>query len=89
MHGVTVEKRNITKLFRRKHEKMITESQKKATYKYIKNNYASLTIKYPKAKAERLRLVAAANGDSVRSIILNAINEYLAAHDQGGSELEN
>lgn len=84
-----MKKRNTTKLLTGGLQKMLTDSRKKANDKYIKNHYTAFSFKIQNDKADKLKQAAVANGDSVRSILIKAVDDYLAAHDQGDSELEN
>lgn len=53
-----------------------TESQKQATYKYVKN-FDRIEIKLPKGSREKIREHAAERGESVNTFISRAITEAM------------
>lgn len=50
-------------------------SQNKATQKYIKNNYEEIKIRVPKGKKEQYKKLAARNGCSLNSFVVNLIEK--------------
>ena len=52
-----------------------SESQKKATMKYIKNNYDRVELKVAKGRKAELKAHAEKNGESLNSFINRAIDE--------------
>ena len=52
-----------------------SESQKKATMKYIKNNYDRVELKVAKDRKAELKAHAEKNGESLNSFINRAIDE--------------
>lgn len=57
---------------------MYSESQKKATMKYIKNNYDEIKIRVPKGKKEEYRQHAESMGTMLTPFIIQAIEEKIA-----------
>ena len=53
-----------------------TESQKQATYKYVKN-FDRIEIKLPKGSREKIREHAAELGESVNTFVSRAIAEAM------------
>jgi len=53
----------------------ITEAQKKATMKYMKNNYDRLEIKVTKGRKTDLQTHAATKGESLNGFVNRAIDE--------------
>lgn len=56
----------------------ISEAQKKATMKYMKNNYDRLEIKVPKGRKEAIQAAAQAQNESLNSFVTTAIDERMA-----------
>lgn len=53
---------------------MVTEAQKKATYKYEKNTYFKTLVRFPKELEEQIR---AAAGDSLNGFIVDCVKKQL------------
>ena len=52
-----------------------SEAQKRATMKYMKNNYDRIELKVVKGKKANLQSHAAARGESLNGFVNRAINE--------------
>lgn len=61
----------------------LTEAQRRANNKYIRDNMTVLGCKVRKDYAEQIRTAAAQNGDTVNAIIKRALDQYL-----GGAQNE-
>ena len=59
-----------------------SESQKRATMKYLKENYDSITIRVPKGQKDKIRNHAESMGETLTPFILRAIEETIA-RDKG------
>lgn len=56
----------------------LTESQRKANDKYIRDHYQRLPISYPKEFCEKVKQAAAESGESVAGYIRKAIEKRMA-----------
>ena len=56
----------------------ISEAQKKATMKYMKNNYDRLEIKVPKGRKQTIQDVASIQGESLNGFVTTAIDERIS-----------
>jgi predicted HicB family RNase H-like nuclease len=64
----------------------ITEAQKKATTKYVKNNYDRHVLTMPKGKKASLQAHAADNSESLNSFVNRAVDEAVERDKaKGGS----
>lgn len=54
-----------------------TESQKQATYKYVKN-FDRIEIRLPKGTRDKIRAHAESRGESVTAFVTRAISEAMA-----------
>ena len=54
-----------------------SEAQKRATIKWDKENYDRVYLTVPKGMKQRIEAVAKEHGMSIRSYILEAINEKM------------
>ena len=57
------------------HDMPITEAQKRATMKYMKNNYDRIELKVTKGKKATLQAHAAERGESLNGFVNRAIDE--------------
>ena len=55
----------------------VSESQKKAAEKYIKNNYDEIKVRVPKGEKETIQAHAVKMGESVNGFIQRAILEQM------------
>jgi len=55
----------------------LTESQRRANDKYIKEKYERLPVSYPKEFCEKVREVAAAKEESLAGYVRKAIEERM------------
>jgi len=56
----------------------VSEAQKKATMKYMKNNYDRVELKVPKGKKASLQAHADARGESLNGFVNRAIDNQVA-----------
>lgn len=54
-----------------------TQTQNKATQKYIKKHYDEIKLRVPKGDKERYKAAAAAGGLSMNQFVKNAIDEKI------------
>lgn len=54
-----------------------SEAQKKATMKYIKNNYDEIKIRVPKGKKDEYKSLAESRGTSLTQLIVSLLNEEM------------
>ena len=64
----------------------ITEAQKKATAKYVKNKYDRHVLTMPKGKKMDLQAHATEKGESLNGFVNRAINEALERDKYKGSD---
>lgn len=62
-----------------------TDSQKKATIKYLKDKTDSIQIRVPKGKKEKAKKFAESNGESLNAFINRLINEAMGEFDISAS----
>lgn len=62
-----------------------TDSQKKATIKYLKDKTDSIQIRVPKGKKEKARKFAESNGESLNAFINRLISEAMGESDTSAS----
>lgn len=62
-----------------------TDSQKKATIKYLKDKTDSIQIRVPKGKKEKARKFAENNGESLNAFINRLISEAMGESDTSAS----
>ena len=62
----------------------ITEAQKKATMKYMKNNYDRIELKVPKGKKSDLQAHAADRGESLNGFVNRAIDGQIERDKERG-----
>lgn len=66
-------------------ESKISKAQQKAVHKYVKNNYDRLEITVPKGRKAEMKEHAEANGESVNSFIVRAVNETMKRDTLGSA----
>jgi len=64
----------------------ISEAQKRATMKYMKNNYDRIELKVDKGKKAELQDHAAAQGESLNGFVNRAIDEAVDRDNMKGAE---
>lgn len=52
-----------------------TEAQNRATQKYIRNNYDTITVRVPKEKRELYKAHAESKGISLNKLIIDLLNK--------------
>lgn len=57
----------------------ITEAQKRATMKYMKNNYDRVELKVPKGKKVKIQEYASSKGESLNGFLNRIIDEVMEA----------
>ena len=55
----------------------ISEAQKRATMKYMRNNYDRVELKVPKGEKGNIQAYAAARGESLNGFVNRAIKEAI------------
>jgi len=55
----------------------VSEAQKKAVTKYVKEKYDRIVLTMPKGKRETIKEVAIANNESANAFILQAVDERI------------
>ena len=60
----------------------LTEAQRRANDKYIKENYQKLSISYPKEYCEAVKAAAKEAGESLAGYVKKAIDTRMEAEDQ-------
>lgn len=55
----------------------LTEAQRRANDKYIKENYQRLTISYPKEYCQRVKEAAKNAGDSLAGYVKRALDQQM------------
>ena len=55
----------------------ISEAQKRATIKYMKNNYDRLEIKVPKGRKDEIKAHAESRGESLNGYVVQAVEERM------------
>ena len=55
----------------------ISEAQKRATMKYMKNNYDRIELKVPKGEKEKMQSFAQQQGKSLNAFVNEAIKEKI------------
>lgn len=55
----------------------VSEAQKRATIKYMKNNYDDIKVRVPKGSKERWKSIAENNGVSLRQLIISSVEEKI------------
>lgn len=60
----------------------LTEAQRRANDKYIKENYQKLSISYPKEYCETVKAAAKEAGESLAGYVKKAIDTRMEAEDQ-------
>ncbi len=58
-----------------------TQAQNKATKKYLKAHYDSISIRVPKGKREEYKAAAIKRGMSLNAFIINAIEKAAAENE--------
>lgn len=64
----------------------LSETQRKANDKYIKENYQRLPISYPKEFCQLVREAAEANGESLAGFVKTAIMERMNRQSKKAGE---
>ena len=62
----------------------LSEAQRKANNKYIKENMTVLGCKVRKDKADKFKAMCKAAGTSPNAIFTTAMDQFMAEHDQAG-----
>lgn len=60
----------------------LTEAQRRANDKYIKENYQKLSISYPKEYCETVKAAAKSAGESLAGYVKKAIDTRMEAESQ-------
>ena len=55
----------------------VTEAQKKATTKYVKNNYDRHVLTMPKGRKAEIKAHAESKGESLNGYVVQAVNERM------------
>ncbi len=55
----------------------VSEAQKKASEKYVKNNYDEIKVRVPKGKKEIIQAHATQQNESTNAFINRAVNEAM------------
>ena len=55
----------------------VSEQQKKASEKYVKNNYDEIKVRVPKGKKEMIQNLATQQNESTNAFINRAVNEAM------------
>lgn len=55
----------------------VSEAQKKASEKYVKNNYDEIKVRVPKGKKEMIQNHATQQNESTNAFINRAVNEAM------------
>ncbi len=55
----------------------VSEAQRKASEKYVKNNYDEIKVRVPKGKKEIIQAHAAQQNESTNAFINRAVNEAM------------
>lgn len=64
---------------------MVSPAKRKSNNKWDKENMVVLSCKVRKEYADRVRACCAANGDTVNSILRDALDAYLEEKGEGGN----
>lgn len=64
---------------------MVSPAKRKSNNKWDKENMVVLSCKVRKEYADRVRACCAANGDTVNSILREALDAYLEEKGEGGN----
>lgn len=64
----------------------ISESQKKATAKYVKNNYDRIEFKAPKGRKAEIKAFANNQGESVNAFLNRITNEAMGIEETQSEE---
>lgn len=59
-----------------------SEAQNKATQKYIKNNYDTITVRVPKGMREKYNAHAESKNTSLSKLIIALLNKDIEAHNK-------
>jgi len=65
----------------------LTEAQRRANDKYIKENYQKLSISYPKEYCETVKAAAKSAGESLAGYVKKAIDNRMEAESPQPDEL--
>lgn len=64
----------------------VSQAQRKAAAKYLKNNYDHLNIRYPKEYIETIKKKAEENGESIAGYVKRAIDDRIEKEEKGKAQ---